>query len=48
MQKVKEELPVVMETPNAKVRQQTDLGAATDYGELTAERIRLTPMRWVR
>ena len=50
MQKAKDELPVAMETPNAKVRQQTGFGAATDYGELAAERIRfaagtdLTPL----
>lgn len=50
MQKAKEELPVAMETPNAKVQQQPDFGAATEYGELAAERIRfaagtdLTPL----
>ncbi|WP_049995830.1 cupin domain-containing protein [Halococcus sediminicola] len=50
MQKAKEELPVAIETPDAKVRQQTDFGAATDYGELAAERLRfaagtdLTPL----
>jgi hypothetical protein len=50
MQKAKEELPVAMETPEAEVRQQTDFGAATDYGALAAERIRfaagtdLTPL----
>jgi hypothetical protein len=39
MQKAKEDIPVVMQTDGAVVRQQTDFGAATDYGELASEYI---------
>lgn len=50
MQKAKEDVPVVMRTETATVQQQTDFGAATDYGELAAEHIQfdagtdLTPL----
>jgi hypothetical protein len=50
MHTAKEEIPVVMRTEAATVQQRTEFGAATDYGDLAAERIRfaagtdLTPL----
>ncbi|HET7324821.1 MAG TPA: cupin domain-containing protein [Halococcus sp.] len=39
MQTASKDIPVVMETDAAVVQQQTDFGAATDYGELATEHV---------
>ncbi|MFD1515035.1 cupin domain-containing protein [Halomarina rubra] len=41
MQETKEDLTVVMETPETTVRHETGFGSAADYGELAAEHLRL-------